>query len=193
MGTRNLTLVQQNGQYKVAQYGQFDGYPAGQGKTVLEFLRTWDRPAFERKVAAASFMTESDIDAINEQIKAQGLRDTWTQKWPELSREPAAKILQIIADRPDGIRLKNTLGFAGDSLMCEWAYVIDLDAGKLEVLKGFNQTPLVEGDRFFAVLDLEKSSNTAYHAVRKVAVYDLESPPTLKQMQEDCEGQEDES
>lgn len=193
MGTRNLTLVQQNGQYKVAQYGQFDGYPAGQGKTVLEFLQKWDRPVFERKVAAASFMSESDIEAVNEQIKSRGLRDTWQQKWPELSREPAAKILQIIAERPDGIRLKNTLGFAGDSLMCEWAYVIDLDAEKLEVLKGFNKIPLVEGDRFFGVPDLERSSNTEYHAVRKVAVYDLESPPTLEQMQRDCEGQESES
>ncbi len=191
MGTRNLTLVQQNGQYKVAQYGQFDGYPAGQGKTVLKFLETWDRPTFERKVAAASFVTDADIEAINAQIKAEGLGNTWTQKWPELSREPAAKILQIIADRPDGIKLKNTVGFAGDSLMCEWAYVIDLDTGKLEVLKGFNKIPLVEGDRFFDVADLEHSDG--YEPLRRVAVYDLESPPTLEQMEKDCEGQESES
>lgn len=192
MGTRNLTLVQQNGQYKVAQYGQFDGYPAGQGKTVLEFLRTWDRPAFERKVAAASFLSESELDELTQQIKTEGLDNTWPEKWPELSRRTAAKILQIITHRPDGIRLKNDLSFAGNSLICEWAYVIDLDAGKLEVLKGFNQTPLVEGDRFFNVLNLEKSHNPEYHAIRTVAVYDLESPPTLEQMQKDCEGQEDE-
>lgn len=189
MGTRNLTLVQQNRQYKVAQYGQFDGYPAGQGKTVLEFLKTWDRPVFERKVAAASFLSQSDIDAINEQIKSEGLNDTWKQRWPELSRDAAAGILQIIADQPDGIKLQNSLGFAGDSVMCEWAYVIDLDAGKLEVLKGFNKTPLVEGDRFFAVPDLEATNNPEYHAVRKVAAYDLESPPTLEQMESDCEGE----
>lgn len=31
MGTRNLTAVYLDGQYKVAQYGQWDGYPEGQG------------------------------------------------------------------------------------------------------------------------------------------------------------------
>lgn len=38
MGTRNLTAVYLDGQYKVAQYGQWDGYPEGQGITVLTFL-----------------------------------------------------------------------------------------------------------------------------------------------------------
>lgn len=31
MGTRNLTAVYLDGQYKVAQYGQWDGYPEGRG------------------------------------------------------------------------------------------------------------------------------------------------------------------
>jgi hypothetical protein len=39
MGTRNLTRVICDGKTKVAQYGQWDGYPEGQGKTVLNFLR----------------------------------------------------------------------------------------------------------------------------------------------------------
>lgn len=193
MGTRNLTIVQQGGEYKVAQYGQFDGYPNGQGKTVLEFLRTWDRPAFEKKVAAASFMDAAALEALGEQIKAEKLEDIWPDKWPELSRNPAAKILQLIADRPPGIKLKNTIAFAGDSVMCEWAYVIDLDSGKLEVLKGFNKTPLVEGDRFFGVPDLESAHNKEYHPVRKVAIYDLAALPTLEEMRKDCEGQDDES
>jgi len=29
MGTRNLTIVTSNGKTKVAQYGQWDGYPGG--------------------------------------------------------------------------------------------------------------------------------------------------------------------
>ena len=38
MGTRNLTVVKYKDEYKIAQYGQWDGYPNGQGVTILSFL-----------------------------------------------------------------------------------------------------------------------------------------------------------
>lgn len=191
MGTRNLTIVHQAGQYKVAQYGQFDGYPRGQGKTVLEFLRTWDRPSFEQKIAAASYLTPAEIESINQEIQQTGRRDNWQTQWPELSRNTAAKVLDLIATRPPGIKLVNQLAFAGDSLMCEWAYLIDLDTGKLEVFKGFNTTPLTPDDRFYHVPDLERSSNASYHPIKRVAVYDFAALPTVEQMDTDCQQPED--
>ena len=39
MGTRNLTRVIDNGELKVCQYGQWDGYPIYTGRKVLEFVR----------------------------------------------------------------------------------------------------------------------------------------------------------
>ena len=39
MGTRFLTAVFADGQYRVAQYGQWDGYPEGAGVNILHFLR----------------------------------------------------------------------------------------------------------------------------------------------------------
>jgi hypothetical protein len=38
MGTRHLIKVIYNKETKVAQYGQWDGYPDGQGLTILNFL-----------------------------------------------------------------------------------------------------------------------------------------------------------
>ena len=39
MGTRNLTRVISNGQLKIEQYCQWDGYPTGRGGVVLAFAR----------------------------------------------------------------------------------------------------------------------------------------------------------
>ena len=39
MGTRHLICVVKDGEFKVAQYGQWDGYFSGQGQNILNFLR----------------------------------------------------------------------------------------------------------------------------------------------------------
>ena len=40
MGTRNLTCIVKDGQYQVAKYCQWDGYPEGQGLKILKYLRS---------------------------------------------------------------------------------------------------------------------------------------------------------
>lgn len=39
MGTRNLSLCKKDGKIIIAQYGQWDGYPSGQGATILKFCQ----------------------------------------------------------------------------------------------------------------------------------------------------------
>lgn len=193
MGTRHLTVVKLDGAYRVAQYGQWDGYPEGQGATVLEFLQSWNRSEFEAKVRASAFLTEDDVKAINAQIKAEGLGDRWQNKWPALTRDTGAEILRLIQDSEPGIKLKNSISFAADSLFCEWAYVLDLDANALEVFKGFNKSPLAEGERFFGMKDEDPKANPDYHPVRMVARYDIRHPITLERMVKDCCPKEEEA
>ena len=46
MGTRNLTMViDKRGDLKVAQYGQWDGYPEGWGVEILNFARDKEKMA----------------------------------------------------------------------------------------------------------------------------------------------------
>lgn len=191
MGTRNLVAVKLDGAYKVAQYGQWDGYPSGQGSTVLDFLKTWDRPVFEYKVRAANFLTAEEVDAINATIKAEGLQDCWQARWPELSRDAGANILRMIEKAEPGIKLSNSIDFAADSLFCEWGYVLDLDANTLEVFRGFNKTPLAEGERFYGAKcddadDQSRRENDGYQPINKVAGYTLDALPTVEQMELDC-------
>lgn len=188
MGTRHLIAVQVGGEYKIAQYGQWDGYPSGQGLDVLKFLNTYSRDAFIEKVRAASFATKEDFEAIDQRVKDEGIKD-WAEVWPHLSRDAGAKILQMVNDAPAGIKLRNSIGFAGDSLFCEWAYVIDFDANVLEVYRGFNKSPLAKDERFAKIPDLEK--NAEYTPIRRAARYSLDALPTVDQIEKDCANKEE--
>ena len=194
MGTRNLTAVYIDGTYKIAQYGQWDGYPEGQGMTCLEFARnvlaTKDgREAFAEKVRACSWITKEDIDRINNQIRSGGIKD-WTRIWPELSRDTCADILKMVAKSENGLKLKNDINFAADSLFCEWAWVIDLDAGTFEGYRGFNTgRELTEEDRFYFLLDKEEHG---YHAITLAAKWSLDELPEKDAFLEAFKEDEDE-
>lgn len=169
MGTRNLTMVVLNKETKVAQYGQWDGYPAGQGKTILEFLRSADMEKFRKAIEETRFATQDEIDKLNKDIEKTG-------NFPaEFSRDAGGKILDMILSK--GVRLLvNKEGFAKDSLFCEWAYVVNLDDNILEVYKGFNKQSLKEGERFFPV----DTPNAEYHPVRFVGSVSLTDLPSTE-------------
>lgn len=196
MGTRHLVAVKLDGEYKVAQYGQWDGYPSGQGATVLKFLKTWDRPTFEGKLRAARFLTEEEVDEINKTIKEKHLQETWPNRWPELSRDTGAVILSLVSNAEPGLKLRNSIDFAADSLFCEWAYVLDLDANTLEVFEGFNHQPLAQDERFFGATckdpdEQKRREADGYYPVRRVACYSLDALPTVEQMEADCRTEEE--
>lgn len=156
MGTRNLTIVKHNGEYKVAQYGQWDGYPSGQGVTVLEFVHKLNtinaRMEFARKVDSVQVASAEYLSEIDRRVENGEIKD-WRELYPELSRDTCAEILNMIMERPPGLKLQDDINFAADSLFCEWAYVIDLDEDVFEAYVGFNETPLDSNDRFYFLMD----------------------------------------
>lgn len=178
MGTRNLTAVYLDGGYKVAQYGQWDGYPSGQGLTCLRFCKGIEHEdmleTFKEKCRAAKWITDEEIKQINEAVTCGALKN-WTKEYPELSRDTGAEVLPIIYSKEPGIKLRDNLDFAADSLFCEWAWVIDLDRGTFEAYEGFNQEPLTEDDRFYS---LKEREDGGYHGVKKVAEWSLDALPT---------------
>lgn len=192
MGTRHLICVQKNKQYKVAQYGQWDGYPTSCGVNILEFLRrSWIRDKFAAAIDRCTFLSLKEARDIERELDVDSkLLET---KYRHLSRDTSYRILAMIQGG-GGLALQDSLEFAGDSLMCEWAYCIDLDKNVLEVFKGFNKTKLLPNERFFGIKEPERR-NLAYHGVRYVTGYSLEYPPGDDEMQkiEVATGAEDES
>lgn len=204
MGTRHLICVVKDNDYKVAQYGQWDGYPSGQGITILSFLRDeLDREKFLANLSQTFEPTEEQVKAwwleVGHDIeKSNGFVDHaiakhYSAKHPSLSRDTGAKILEIIQNASEPVPVNLYKEFAADSLFCEWAYVIDFDKGTFEVFEGFNCNPLAEGERFYGLKSGEDTGHrdTEYHPVRHVKTYQLDALPTDEQFLADLEPQDE--
>lgn len=143
MGTRHLTIVKDEGKTKVAQYGQWDGYPEGQGATILDFLNKYNLTRFREKLGRVRFLGDNDKAFLDEYNKNA---PTWSSdpdnrtedqiKWFKTfqCRDIGAKILQAIMDSDeDEVLLTDSSSFKDDGLYCEWCYTIDFDKGTFEV------------------------------------------------------------
>jgi hypothetical protein len=191
MGTRNLTAVFHEGKYKVAQYGQWDGYPEGQGLTAHKFLtEQMVRHKFIEQLNKCRLVSDDEYNALWKtlgiDLEARGgfvsmeQSAAFDKAYPYFSRDNGAEILYMIQRaKESGIVLLDRIGFAAYSLFCEWAYVIDLDKNTFEVYQGFNKNPVPKGERFSDVLPGDRTANgEQYHPVRLVAQWGLDSLPS---------------
>lgn len=200
MGTRNLTVVIQNNEVRVAQYGQWDGYPSGQGANIVEFiLEKLDTESklddFQKKIASLSFISQEELMDLwvdagadrNSDLVSLEVSDKFKQKNPHLSRDIGSSVLHIINDSSTPLQLKNSYNFAVDSLFCEWAYVIDLDNLVLEVYKGFNKQPIDDSNRFFNLME-SCEDDVKYYPValeRKIHFHELVSVSNFLSIMDD--------
>jgi hypothetical protein len=156
MGTRHLIIVRADKKLKVAQYGQWDGMPSGQGERVLAFLKRivandGRMNEFHMKLRRVHFMTAKQLDAYWAAAGADkrgmiGIDDADKAKaeHPELSRDTGAKILEVIYNNEkEKLGLDNAISFLTE-FDCEWAYEIDLDKKRLLVYRDGRSTPLRE-------------------------------------------------
>jgi len=174
MGTRHLTMAVVDGEYKVAQYGQWDGYPSGQGENIVNFItQEMDKDRFVSALRECKFLTD---EAISERWVECGAKpgnsmvsldvaDRFNAKYPQLSRDTGSNVLQLIQD---GAReLQDSRDFAADSLFCEYAYLLDMDNEILEVYRGFNTDGMPpEGERFADMSKHDNTSTNEYYPIR---------------------------
>lgn len=177
MGTRNLTMViDLEGSTKIAQYGQWDGYPEGQGVTALEFAR--DRKKMDNLLSNLYKCRFLDKDG-----KDKDFIDLYNKNAPQWSNEPdkrtdeqkkwwstfmtrdlGAEILENVSDfNGDEIILDDSSDFIKDSSFCEWAYIIDFKEGLFKVRcgskKDFELTNLPTKEEFLNHFNEEDSTN----------------------------------
>jgi hypothetical protein len=182
MGTRHLIAVVVDGEPRIAQYGQWDGYLKGQGTTIVAFLQGVDLEAFKEKVRKTKMLTQEEVTA---RWKASGADGEWVsmevaakfkESWEHLSRDSGAKTLDYVMAAENPEVLPSSWDFAADSLFCEYAYVIDLDGGFFEVYKGFQEAPHTDGR--FHMLEADQDHRTAaYYPVRLIEKFPIRAIP----------------
>lgn len=197
MGTRHLTVAVLDGVTRVAQYGQWDGYIEGAGLHLLQFLRDrMDRETLLHRLRHCVEIGEDELKFLWECAGADGsgwvnmeVANKFEKAHPQLSRNTGYQILDLIQESEPGLKLSHDYGFAANSLMCEYAYVVDFDKNQFEVYIGFNKASVDPGQRF-AELPLEDDRRHEYKHVRLAKVYPLAALPTNVQFVADLEGED---
>jgi hypothetical protein len=134
MGTRNLTIVKdKTGTTKIAQYGQWDGYPQHSGLKALDFLR--DEILKEnliQRLTLVEFITDKECDEL---FNASQSSKDWENKdflneYPGLHRDTGIDILLAVASATETLKTIDNTEFAKDTLFCEGIYEIDFSTNK---------------------------------------------------------------
>ena len=136
MGTRNLTKVIKDGKVVVAQYGQWDGYPSGQGATVffaiqkkgqMEGLEANLNLTYEPSDDERMEMAKPFLDGSMPGMMTYDSGKAFGEKYPSLTRDTGADILNVIAEATEPVPLYLDIDFENDDLFCEGVYTVNLD------------------------------------------------------------------
>lgn len=200
MGTRHLIGVVADGDFKIAQYGQWDGYFSGQGATVCEFIRAQlrspeGRSYFRNQLNKCRFISSEERERLWNRIPdTKPAQNGWAsyedgkrfgQRYPSLTRDTGAKILFLVQQATEEVPLSDARSFAGDSLFCEFAYILDMDNEVLEVYTGFNKKPVPEGERFSTMSP--SKDDPEYYPIRLLLKMPFQDVPDTKKFIEACE------
>lgn len=157
MGTRNMTMViNKQGEKKVAQYGQWDGYPSGVGVGVLNFLKN-------KELVSKLIDNLEKVRFLDPEGKDKDFIESYDKNTPQWSNEPdnrtdeqkrwwstycnrdlADDVLTNIANSTDKeIVLMNRENTAkGSESWVEWCYVINFQENKLVVTGRLDEDPI---------------------------------------------------
>ena len=134
MGTRNLTVVKDKaGTTRVAQYGQWDGYPQHSGLKTLDFLRDEVlKDNLLQRLTLVQFITDEECDELYNASKSS---TDWENKdflneYPGLHRDTGIGILEVVANAMNPIKTVDNSDFRNDTLFCEGVYEIDFSTNK---------------------------------------------------------------
>jgi hypothetical protein len=121
MGTRHRqAVITKEGYLKIQQYGQWDGYPSGQGKDILAYLRNGNLDKYQEQLGKVNLITE-------EQRKSVESDENWERNYPYISRDCGSDIHQMIED--GNVKFVAHIDEDEAKEWCEGFYTIDFQKG----------------------------------------------------------------
>lgn len=121
MGTRHLQVaINKNGVTKISQYGQWDGYPDGQGKYILNYLRNGNLEKYQEELDNIHPISEQQIEMVDS-------NENWKKEYPYLSRDCGSDIHQMIEDGK--VKFVHFTNIEEANKWCQGFYIIDFQKG----------------------------------------------------------------
>lgn len=171
MGTRGAYGFHKDGVDKIT-YNHYDSGPEWLGANIVEFCQTTSKEEmddiFNRIIVVDGESTPTQdqirecVDYYSDMVST-GRTSDWYSLLRHAQGEPGAfkRGLRYMIDSKT---------FMEDSLFCEWAYIINLTSGMLEVYRGFQRKP--QDNRY-----LVEDSDNGYYNVKLLAEFPLNNIP----------------
>ena len=125
-------------------YNHWDSYPSGLGNKIANFLSEFSDVEAIKEIAENLVLVDADSKPTEDQkaeakelgLYNDGVSTGSDDEWYCLLRNSQGDI-SVYAK---GLKyMIDNHGFLEDSLFCEWAYIMNLDTGRLEIYCGFNK------------------------------------------------------
>jgi hypothetical protein len=164
MGTRNLTVVKNlEGTTKIAQYGQWDGYPEHSGIKALEFLRDKvNRDNLLVELQNVEFITDEECDTIYKSFETTDWENkAFLNAYPGLHRDTGIEILEVVANSMGTIKTIDNTEFANDTLFCEGIYEVDFSTNKFtsnynDIVAWYDLDDLPTNEQYLSAMGVEQ-------------------------------------
>jgi hypothetical protein len=159
MGTRHLTkVIDSEGITRVAQYGQWDGYPDYTGTRILDFIKEYKMlDKIEKSLFKARFITDEEAETYSKPFTSndgwmnmeQG--DSFSAMYPSLTRDTGCDIIKVLVYSNGDVPIVDNSDFENDDIMCEGVYTLNYQTqtyttkwGGFEQSFTFNELPTAE-------------------------------------------------
>ncbi|KAF2148022.1 hypothetical protein K461DRAFT_298127 [Myriangium duriaei CBS 260.36] len=165
----HVVLVYYRAKWAIAHESELDGDPRGQGWSILNFLVV---PGNTNKLTAAldkNMVFEVKPERLNAIKRICPIL-------PKPLSSSGSEMLELVASATEPLPIAKNIEFMFNEILCEWAYVIDLDANRFDI---YSPAGTPSADRNPHIDRLARTLGKPVPAI--IATYSLDELPSARE------------